>query len=116
QLPRLFNKDFTVVEIAAWLLLFAAVFQISDSTQAISAGLLRGIKDLRVPTLFIGLAYWVIGIPVGSLLAFYFNMGAAGIWTGLIIGLSLSAVLLHTRFYKMTEKRLRLSSEAIAAD
>lgn len=106
QLPKIFNKDTMVVDIAAWLLVFAAVFQISDSTQAISAGLLRGIKDLRVPTLFIGIAYWAVGIPVGCLLAFHFKMGAAGIWTGLIIGLTLSAIFLTTRFYKMTGKKL----------
>lgn len=106
QLPKLFNKNTMVIDIAAWLLVFAAVFQISDSTQAISAGLLRGIKDMKIPTIFIGIAYWAVGIPVGCLLTFYFNMGAAGIWTGLIIGLTLSAVFLTTRFYKMAGKNL----------
>lgn len=100
-LPTLFNENTDVVKLAAYLLIFAAVFQISDSTQAISAGLLRGIKDVKVPTYFIFIAYWVIGIPAGYLLAFHFGMGAAGIWMGFIIGLTFSAVFLSLRFKKL---------------
>ncbi|HEX5552725.1 MAG TPA: MATE family efflux transporter [Chitinophagaceae bacterium] len=109
QLPLLFNSDKQVVVMAAWLLLFAAIFQVSDSTQAISAGLLRGIKDMRTPTVFIAIAYWAVGIPAGCVLTFYFKMGAAGIWTGLIIGLTLSAIFLSRRFMKMTEKNKHCS-------
>ncbi len=100
-LPTLFNENIEVVQMAAYLLLFAAVFQISDSTQSISAGLLRGIKDVKVPTLFIFIAYWVVGIPMGYLLAFHYDMGAAGMWMGFIIGLTFSAVFLSLRFKKM---------------
>ncbi len=105
-LPQAFNKDFMVVELASLLLLFAAVFQISDSTQAISAGLLRGIKDVKTPTILIGIAYWVVGIPVGYLLAFHFGMGAKGMWIGLISGLTLASIFLITRFFKMAKRNL----------
>jgi MATE family multidrug resistance protein len=101
-LPKLFNDDAAVISMASMLLIFAAVFQISDSTQAIGAGLLRGIKDVRIPTALIAVAYWLLGIPVGLLLAFHFNMGAAGIWTGLILGLTLTSIFLIRRFLKMT--------------
>lgn len=104
QLPFIFNDDTQVVALAAYLLLFAALFQISDSVQAVSAGLLRGVKDVKVPTLFIAIAYWVIGIPVGYLLTFHFKMGAAGVWMGFIIGLSCSAIFLSMRFKKITGK------------
>ena len=107
QLPYLFNDDKEVVSMAAYLLLFAALFQISDSTQSISAGLLRGIKDVKVPTFFIAIAYWAVGLPVGCLLAFYFKMGAAGIWTGFIVGLTISAAFLSLRFKKMAGKNIR---------
>jgi MATE family multidrug resistance protein len=103
-LPVAFNQEPQVVELAALLLLFAAVFQISDSTQAISAGLLRGIKDVKTPTILIGIAYWVIGIPVGYLLAFNFNMGAKGMWLGLILGLTVASGFLITRFLKMGKR------------
>lgn len=102
SLPLLFNKNARVVSLSAYLLLFAALFQISDSVQAVSAGLLRGIKDVKVPTYFIAVAYWIIGLPAGCVLAFYFKMGAAGMWTGFIIGLSLSAIFLTLRFKKIS--------------
>jgi len=107
QLPYVFNDNAEVVSMAAYLLLFAALFQISDSTQAISAGLLRGIKDVKIPTVFIAIAYWLIGIPVGCLLAFYFKMGAAGIWTGFITGLTFSAAFLSFRFRKMVRAPMK---------
>jgi len=107
QLPYVFNDDREVVSMAAYLLLFAALFQISDSTQSISAGLLRGIKDVKIPTFFIAIAYWAIGIPVGCLLAFYYKMGAAGIWMGFITGLTFSAAFLTFRFKKMVRASLK---------
>lgn len=104
-LPLAFNKEARVVAMASHLLLFAAIFQMSDSTQAISAGLLRGIKDVKTPTVLIAIAYWVVGIPVGCLLAFTFGMGASGIWLGFITGLTLSAIFLSIRFLKMAGKQ-----------
>jgi MATE family multidrug resistance protein len=104
QLPVLFNKNPEVLQLAGLLLLFAAVFQISDATQAIGAGLLRGIKDVNFPTLLIAVAYWVIGLPLGYLLAFTFDMKAPGIWLGLITGLTLASIFLITRFLKMSGK------------
>lgn len=110
QIPYLFTDDIEVMSIAAGLLLLAGIFQISDSTQAVSAGLLRGIKDVKVPTLYIALAYWVVGLPTGSLLAFYYDMGAAGIWIGFIVGLSISALLLSFRFIKIANSSTTLKS------
>ncbi len=104
QLPLVFNENPEVVHLSALLLLFAAVFQISDATQATGAGLLRGIKDVRLPTVLIMIAYWVIGLPVGWLFAFHYRMGAPGIWLGLILGLTLASVFLISRFLNMTRK------------
>ncbi|MHA4738726.1 MATE family efflux transporter [Dyadobacter sp. MSC1_007] len=104
QLPKAFNDNAEVLALAALLLLFAAVFQISDSTQAIGAGLLRGIKDVKTPTILIGIAYWVIGIPFGYVLAFPFGMGASGMWLGLILGLTMASIFLMTRFFKMARR------------
>lgn len=104
QLPKAFNDNAEVLALAALLLLFAAVFQISDSTQAIGAGLLRGIKDVKTPTILIGIAYWVIGIPFGYVLAFPFGMGASGMWLGLILGLTMASIFLMMRFFKMARR------------
>lgn len=106
SLPHFFNENKEVIAMAATLLLFAAIFQISDSTQAIGAGLLRGIKDVKTPTILIGIAYWVIGIPVGYLLAFHYGMGASGMWIGLISGLTFASVFLLLRFLAMTKRNL----------
>lgn len=103
-LPFIFNKDTEVVQIATALLVFAAIFQISDALQTVSAGLLRGIKDVNIPTIFIAIAYWVLGIPGGYILAFKYNLKANGIWLGFIIGLSFSALFLTWRFLRRVKK------------
>lgn len=104
-LPQLFNDNKKVITLAGVLLIFAAVFQVSDAIQATSAGLLRGIKDVNVPTGFIAIAYWVLGIPIGYLFAFPLGMQAQGIWLGFIVGLSLSALLLTVRFIRSVNKK-----------
>ena len=111
QLPTIFNDNTEVVAMASLLLLFAALFQISDSAQAISAGLLRGIKDVKVPTVLIAIAYWVVGLPLGYVFAFSLNMGASGIWLGLILGLTAASIFLITRFLKMIHKKPENSAD-----
>lgn len=106
QLAEIFTDDIGVKVLAGMLLLMAAVFQISDSTQAIGAGLLRGIKDVKVPTILIAIAYWVVGIPVGYFLAFELRWGAVGLWLGLIIGLTFTSVFLLWRFLSRIKKEL----------
>lgn len=104
-LPGLFNKETDVLGWASGLMILAGIFQISDSTQAVGVGLLRGIQDVRRPTLFVALAYWGIGIPIGYLLAFPLGMHVNGLWIGFILGLSSSAMLLFFRFRKMARLR-----------
>lgn len=104
-LPQAFTKNSEVQALAGLLLLIAGIFQLSDSTQAVGAGLLRGIKDVKVPTILIAIAYWVVGIPSGYLFARYFHMGAAGMWLGLILGLTVASLFLQTRFFRMVKKQ-----------
>ena len=88
----------TVVRLAVSFLLVAAFFQLFDCTQAIGAGVLRGIQDTRVPMLFAAFGYWGIGIGVGALLAFRFGMGGVGVWLGLAAGLGVVSVLMVARW------------------
>ncbi len=104
-LPLAFNNDAAVMALASVLMLYAAVFQISDATQAIGVGLLRGVKDVKVPTMYIAIAYWIVGIPMGCLMAFTFKMGAAGMWIGFVSGLTFSSLFLNNRFFKILQRK-----------
>jgi MATE family multidrug resistance protein len=83
------------------LLVIAAMFQLANGIVVIVAGALRGLRDTRVPAILVGIGYWGIGLPVGLALAFPLDLGASGIWTGLTVGMTLVAVLLLTRWYRM---------------
>ena len=104
-LPAAFNENTEVIALASVLLLLAGIFQISDATQVIGAGLLRGIKDVKVPTYLVAIAYWVIGLPLGYLFAFTFRLGAAGMWLGFIAGLTFAALFLSVRFFRRLKSR-----------
>ena len=99
-----------VVKIAATLLLAAAVFQISDSLQVIALGALRGLQDVKIPTVITFISYWVIGFPISYVLGKEEAYGSLGIWVGLLAGLSVAAILLYFRFNYLT-KRLILQQD-----
>jgi MATE family multidrug resistance protein len=104
QLPLIFNNNPEVVQLSGSLLICAAIFQISDSTQAISAGLLRGIKDVKLPTILIAVAYWLLGLPIGYLLALTFKLKTVGMWIGFIAGLTFAGIFLSVRFLKKSQR------------
>lgn len=97
-LPSLYVDDFAVVEIASVLLIIAAFFQIADGVQAVGIGILRGLTDIKGPTLITFIAYWIIGLPSGYLFGFILNLGVEGVWVGLSLGLFCSATFLTLRF------------------
>ncbi|MDZ4093739.1 MAG: MATE family efflux transporter [Paracoccaceae bacterium] len=94
----------TIIAFGTTLLAVAALFQIADAMQVMALGLLRGVQDTRVPMWLAAISYWVIGIPVSYVLAFPLNMGGVGLWLGLVIGLSVAAVLLMARFWLRAAK------------
>ncbi len=96
------NKE--VIEIAAQLLLVAAVFQISDGIQVVVLGALRGLQDVKVPMYITFVAYWVIGFPISFYLGLYTELKATGIWIGLLAGLTVAAIFLYIRFNYLTKK------------
>ena len=97
-LPTFYSNEIEVIEIASQLLIVAALFQIFDGLQATGIGVLRGLADTKIPMIFSFISYWLIGIPIELLLAFYFNLGAVGIWIGLLIGLALVGIFTIVRF------------------
>jgi MATE family multidrug resistance protein len=98
-LPTLFNHEPTVIEIASKLILIAALFQLSDGSQVVGQGLLRGMADVKIPTIFAFIAYWILGLPIGWFLGFKLHLGSAGIWYGLSVGLTIVSILNYLRFY-----------------
>lgn len=107
-LPSLYINDPDVIPIAASLLVVAALFQLSDGTQVVCASALRGLQDVKIPSIFILISYWVIGLPLGYWLAFKSGYGAIGIWLGLFIGLTLTAIGMFWRL-QVIVGRYRLS-------
>lgn len=105
-LPTLYIDDPEVIGLAASLLVIAGLFQVSDGVQAAGLGVLRGLEDVKVPTIATLLAYWVLGLPLGYFLAFHVGMGAHGIWYGLLIGLTITAAVLLYRFLSLSKKRM----------
>jgi MATE family multidrug resistance protein len=101
QIAALYTADAAVIGLAAQLLVLAGLFQFSDGLQVSASGALRGLKDTRVPMLITTFAYWGVGMTVGWWLAFRAGLGARGMWMGLIAGLSMAAVLLTTRFWRL---------------
>jgi MATE family multidrug resistance protein len=93
-----------VVTIASSLLIASAFFQISDGLQAVVLGALRGLQDVNIPALITFFSYGIFGIPVSFFLALKTDLGALGIWIGLLSGLTTSAILLFWRFQHLTKK------------
>ncbi len=91
---------------SAGLLIIAAFFQLSDGIQVVGLGAMRGMSDVKVPTIITLVAYWVLGLPIGYLLGFKLDLGAQGIWIGLLIGLTVAAVLLFYRFDTLSKRLL----------
>jgi len=97
-LPTLYVNDEVVISYASSLLIIAALFQLSDGTQAVGIGVLRGLTDVKIPTAITFIAYWIVGLPVGYFLGFTLELGVQGVWIGLLLGLTTSAILLTLRF------------------
>jgi MATE family multidrug resistance protein len=97
-LPALYIDDTNVIRIASSLLIIAALFQVSDGIQGVGIGVLRGLTDVKIPTLITFIAYWVLALPIAYILGFTFDFGVEGVWVGLLLGLTASAVMLTIRF------------------
>ena len=108
--PRLilgrFTQDVDVIETGVLLLLVAAVFQLFDGLQGVATGVLRGLGDTRTPMLANLAGHWLVGLPVGYTLCFWWGWGVVGLWIGLSIGLILVGIALvpvwHRRVNALT--------------
>lgn len=108
-LPTFFTQkeDTEVILLASKLLIIAALFQLSDGVQVVALGCLRGIQDVKIPSILTFIAYWIVTIPLGYFLCYTLKMGALGMWIALGLGLSLSAVLLVFRFLRLSARKIK---------
>src|SRR5690606_847248 len=110
-LPTIYIDNAEVIALAAQLLIVAALFQLSDGLQVVILGALRGLQDVKIPSLICFIAYWIIGFPISWILGREENLGSMGIWFGLLAGLTASALMLYFRFDHLS-KKLILQAEA----
>ncbi len=112
-LPVFYIDNIEVVTLAAQLLIIAALFQLSDGVQVVILGALRGLQDVKIPTVICFISYWIIGFPV----SYYFGQaerwGSMGIWLGLLAGLTSSALLLYFRFNYLSQKLISTKEKLI---
>ncbi len=103
-LPAFYIDNIEVIALASQLLIIAALFQLSDGIQVVILGALRGLQDVKIPTVICFIAYWIIGFPVSFFFGQPERMGSMGIWLGLFAGLTSSALLLYFRFNYLSKK------------
>jgi MATE family multidrug resistance protein len=108
-MPLIYIDDEVVIGLASTLLIYAAIFQIPDGLQVAALAALRGIQDVKRPTLITFFSYYIFGIPISYFAALHWGMGATGVWLGLLVGLFISASLLIYRFHKLSRVNLDLS-------
>ena len=100
------NDTAEVIGIASKLIFVAAFFQLFDGMQVVVLGALRGMQDVKIPTVITFIAYWIIGFPVSIYLGKYTNLGAVGVWIGLLAGLGAASILLYIRFRHLLKNKL----------
>jgi MATE family multidrug resistance protein len=103
--PTLYVDDPELIQIAGSLIIVASFFQLSDGVQVVGLGALRGMSDVKIPTIITLISYWVLGIPASYLFGFVLEMGPEGIWYGLLVGLSASAIALFVRFKILAKEK-----------
>ena len=100
-------ENIRIVSIASKLFIIVAIFQLVDSAQVIVLGTLRGMQDVKIPTIIVFIAYWIIGFPISFVLGDESLMAESGIWIGLLSGLTFSSLFLYLRFLYLTNKMIK---------
>lgn len=102
DIAALYNDEALVIATAGSLMALAGVFQIFDGVQVCAAGALRGLEETQAPMRYAAIGYWLLAMPAAIVLAFVLDFGAAGLWWGLVIGLSVTATLGARKFLQLT--------------
>ncbi len=107
QLIKLFSKDTHVILLGVELMFVVALFQLSDGLQVTLQGILRGLEQTKIPSFVVVGVFWLIGIPLGVLLAFYTVLESQGIWIGIAASLVLVSIFLAILLKKTLQNETR---------
>lgn len=107
HIPLLFTSNPEVIKVASTLLIFAAIFQLSDGIQNVSVGILRGIQDVKIIIPIAFVSYLILNLPIGYLFGFTLNMGPQGLTLGFIFGLTVAGILMILRIRSSLKKMQR---------
>jgi MATE family multidrug resistance protein len=113
QIVGLYTNDPAIAAVAVSLLWYAAIFQFPDGIQVCAAGALRGYKDTVAAAVYNVVSYWLIGLTLGYYLTFHQSMGPAGMWIGMISGLTSGSILLFSRFWRRSARLIREKEAAL---
>lgn len=100
SLPRLFTPSEPIVILASQMMILVGLYQVSDAIQGTLIGVLRGMQDVKIIAGLSFVAYVLLNIPVGYLVAFTFGFGSTGLLTGYVVGLSTAAIAYAVRVYR----------------
>lgn len=81
------------IQVAVGLLLLLGLLEFAAYPGLAASGLLRGRKDTRAPMVYMLIAYWGVGAPVGIYLCEIRALGVTGLWIGLVTGAFVTTVL-----------------------
>lgn len=95
---RLFTDDVAVIAVAMLVIPPLMLYQVGDALQVTYANALRGITDVRPMMITAIIAYLIVGLPLGYLLAFPCDMGIVGIYLSFAVALLLAGVLFFAKF------------------
>ncbi|MFE8697425.1 MATE family efflux transporter [Cytobacillus sp. FJAT-53684] len=105
EVAGFYSNEAAVISLTAHFLIYALFFQISDAIQATAQAALRGYKDVNISFIITLIAYWLICLPVGYILAHFADLGATGYWVGLTVGLLAAGVCLSMRLIYIQKKK-----------
>ena len=106
QISYFYTNDPAVVAIASPLLLFAIIYQVSDALQALFQGVLRGYKDVFIPSIIAVISYWFVGLTAGYFLAAYTALEVYGFWIGISLGLTCAAAGFFMRLSTIEKRNM----------
>lgn len=114
QIASIYTTDLNIIKLSAHFFIYAALFQLSDAIQAPIQGALRGYKDVNITFIMAIVSYWVIGLPIGYVMASYTNLGPFGYWIGLITGLTVGAITLAIRLRYIQKTKFSPHEESVS--